>query len=93
VVQVTGSTGKTTIKEMIATVLSQNIMLALTALGLGSCYMGGLVLGCRVFKYKPLLRALDLPKGHAVHQALVLGTPTVQLKRMPERKRRKIRFR
>lgn len=55
--------------------------------------MGGLVLGCRVFKYKPLLRALDLPKGHAVHQALVLGTPTVQLKRMPERKRRKIRFR
>ena len=76
-----------------ATVLSHNIMMALTALGLGSCYMGGLVLGCRVFKYKPLLRALDLPKGHAVHQALVLGTPTVQLKRMPERKRRKIRFR
>ena len=76
-----------------ATVLSHNIMVALTALGLGSCYMGGLVLGCRVFKYKPLLRALDLPKGHAVHQALVLGMPTVQLKRMPERKRRKIRFR
>lgn len=75
-----------------ATVLSQNIMLALTARGLGSCYMGGLVLGCRVFKYKPLLRALDLPKGQAVHQALVLGTPTVQLKRMPERKQREIRF-
>lgn len=31
-----------------ATVLSHNIMMALTALGLGSCYMGGLVLGCRV---------------------------------------------
>lgn len=76
-----------------ATVLSQNIMLALTALGLGSCYMGGLVLGCRVFKYKPLLRSLPLPEGHAVHQALVLGTPTVQLKRMPERKRRETRFR
>lgn len=75
-----------------ATVLSQNIMLALTARGLGGCYMGGLVLGCRVFKYKPLLRALDLPKGQAVHQALVLGTPTVQLKRMPERKQREIRF-
>lgn len=76
-----------------ATVLSQNIMLALTALGLGSCYMGGLVLGCRAFKYKPLLRALHLPEGHAVHQALVLGAPTVQLRRMPERKRREIKFR
>lgn len=76
-----------------ATVLSQNIMLALTALGLGSCYMGGLVLGCRAFKYKPLLRALHLPEGHAVHQALVLGVPTVQLRRMPERKRREIKFR
>lgn len=76
-----------------ATVLSQNIMLALTAQGLGSCYMGGLVLGCRAFRYKPLLRSLHLPEGHAVHQALVLGTPTVQLKRMPERKRREIRFR
>lgn len=76
-----------------ATVLSQNIMLALTALGMGSCYMGGLVLGCRAFKYKPLLRALHLPEGHAVHQALVLGAPTVQLRRMPERKRREIKFR
>lgn len=76
-----------------ATVLSQNIMLALTAQGLGSCYMGGLVLGVRAFRYKPLLRALHLPEGHAVHQALVLGTPTVQLRRMPERKPRKIRFR
>ena len=76
-----------------AVIAAQNAVVAAEALGLGSCYMGGLVLGCRVFKYKPLLRALDLPKGHAVHQALVLGTPTVQLKRMPERKRRKIRFR
>lgn len=88
----TGSAAFQTARED-ATVISQNIMLALTALGLGSCYMGGLVLGCRAFKYKPLLRALDLPEGQAVHQALVLGTPTVQLKRMPERKRREIKFR
>lgn len=88
----TGPAASQTARED-ATVLSQNIMLALTALGLGSCYMGGLVLGCRIFKYKPLLRALDLPKGEAVHQALVLGAPTVQLKRMPERKSREIRFR
>lgn len=76
-----------------ATVISQNIMLALTALGHGGCYMGGLALGCRVFKYKPLLRALPVPEGHAVHQALVLGTPTVPIRRMPERKLREITFR
>ena len=76
-----------------ATVISQNIMLAMTSLGMGCCYMGGLVLGCRMLKYKPLLRALQLPEKQEVYQAFVLGIPSLQLKRMPERKRREITFR
>lgn len=76
-----------------ATVISQNIMLSMTALGLGGCYMGGLVLGCRTLKYRPLLQALQLPEGQEVYQAFVLGTPTAQLKHMPERRPREILFR
>ena len=76
-----------------ATVISQNIMLAMTSLGLGCCYMGGLVLGCRMLKYQPLLQALQLPEKQEVYQSFVLGAPTLQLRRMPERKRREITFR
>lgn len=51
------------------------MMLSMTSLGLESCYMGGLVLGCRMLKYKPLLKALQLPEGEKAYQAFFPGTP------------------
>lgn len=75
-----------------ANIAAQNIMMLAASLGLGSCYMGCITVGCNVLKYRPLIKALNLPKGTTVHQAMVIGYPTFKLKNMPDRKKREIKM-
>lgn len=73
-----------------STIISQNILLASSALNLGGCYMGCITVGCKLLKYKPLIKALKIPKGYFLSQALVIGHPSFQLANMPERNHKNI---
>lgn len=68
-----------------ASIMAQNILLGATSLNLGGCYMGCITTGCRELKYKPLLKTLNLPENYTVFQALILGYPSFQFNKMPER--------
>ena len=73
-----------------STIISQNILIASSALNLGGCYMGCITVGCKLLKYKPLIKALKIPKGYFLSQALVIGHPSFQLTNMPERNHKNI---
>ena len=70
--------------------LAEMILLASSALNLGGCYMGCITVGCKLLKYKPLIKSLKIPKGYFLSQALVIGHPSFQLTNMPERNHKNI---
>lgn len=65
--------------------------LAARALGLGGCW-AGLFMGA-ANAYPPLREALDLPEGHKVFAALMLGEPTYQYRRLPPRDELRVTWR
>ncbi len=62
--------------------------LAAHSYGLGSCWAGFLVQAAA--KYQPLIDALDLPEGHEVYTALMLGYPKFRYRHIPQRDEPKV---
>ena len=62
--------------------------LAAFSLGLGTCWLGYLMLAAR--DHPPLKTALDLPPGHEVHGAMVIGHPRYGYHRLPPREEAKV---
>ena len=65
--------------------------LAARALGAGGCW-AGLFMGA-ANAHPPLRDALDLPLGHKVFAALMLGWPTYRYRRLPPRNELEVRWR
>ena len=57
--------------------------LAAYAMGLGACWAGYFHFACG--SYKPLQEALNLPEGHQVHGAMMVGYPRHRFSRIPLR--------
>ena len=64
--------------------------LAAPAFGLGACWAG--YFNTAANNYLPLRKALDLPKSHDPHGAMMVGYPTYKFHRIPLRKENKIRW-
>ena len=60
------------------------IEIAAPALGLGTCWAGYFLRASQTFK--PLLKAVGLPEGHAIYGAVMLGYPKAEYHRIPARK-------
>ena len=65
--------------------------LAAHAHGLGTCWAGMLLTVAN--NYPPLLEALNLPNGHVLGGAMMLGYPKYKYRRLPKRKDAKIEWR
>ena len=65
--------------------------LAAHAHGLGTCWAGMLLTAAN--NYPPLLEALNLPDGHILTGAMMLGYPKYKYKQLPKRKDTKIEWR
>ena len=65
--------------------------LAAFSVGLGSCWAG--FFGAAAADYPPLVKALDLPEGHQVFGALMIGYPRHQYHRIPLRNKPAIMWR
>ncbi len=63
---------------------------AAPGLGLGCCWAG--LFKMAVKSWKPLLQFLDLPQGHHLHEALIIGYPKYVLQRVPPRKQPEIKW-
>ncbi len=61
------------------------IELAAPCMGIGTCWAGYFTRAA--LSYEPLQRALDLPEGHQVFGAVMLGYPKAKYYRIPQRKR------
>lgn len=64
---------------------------AATAYGLGGCWAGFFMGAAKV--HKPILEYLDLPDGHEVYAALILGYPKYKYNRIPPREEVRIDWR
>lgn len=62
--------------------------LAASIQGLGACWLGYMMHAAHY--YPPLLEALDLPKGHKVHGAMLLGYPSYKYRLIPPRDQAKV---
>ena len=60
------------------------IELAAPTMGIGTCWAGYFTTACQ--NYHPLPAALDLPQGHQVFGALMLGYPKAKYYRLPKRR-------
>ena len=60
------------------------------ALGLGSCWAG--LMEAAIFAGAPMLQLLGLPADRQFTGAIMLGYPTVQFHRLPDRKPLEIMF-
>ncbi len=58
--------------------------LAAYGYGLGSCWAGFLVQAIQ-HQYQPIIDALNLPEGHEVYTALMLGYPKFRYRHIPQR--------
>ena len=65
--------------------------LAALPFGLGGCWAGLFSMAANA--WKPLAECLDLPKGHQLHGALMIGYPKFRFPRMPTRKLPEIKWR
>jgi len=57
--------------------------LAALSLGLGCCWAGLFIMAAK--SWKPLGEFLDLPKGHQLHGAMMMGYPKYEFQRLPVR--------
>jgi nitroreductase/NAD-dependent dihydropyrimidine dehydrogenase PreA subunit len=64
------------------------IELAAPSLGLGTCWAGYFTTACQM--YEPLSAALQLPEGHQVFGAVMLGYPKAKYYRLPLRRQAEI---
>ncbi len=62
--------------------------LAANSYGMGSCWAGFLVQAAA--KYQPLIDAFNLPEGHKVYTALMLGYPKYRYRHIPQRDEPKV---
>lgn len=65
--------------------------LAAVSLGLGCCWAGLFMTAAT--KYPPLMEWLDLPEGHRIYGALMVGQPRFNYKRAPLRRKPSIAWR
>ncbi len=68
-----------------------SIEAAAGAFGLGACWAGFFMSAAT--EYQPILDYLDLPQGHNVYGALMLGYPKVRYYRIPPREPAKVTWR
>ena len=64
--------------------------LAASAMGIGGCWAGFFMRAAT--HYEPLQEVLDLPEGHHVYAALMLGYPKFRYQRIPTREKEKVRW-
>ncbi len=72
------------------TIAATTLELAASAMGIGGCWAGFFMEA--VSHYAPLKAALDLPEGHNVYAALMLGYPKFNYPRIPQRDEAKTRW-
>ena len=65
--------------------------LAAFSLGLGACWAG--YLGAAAAGFPPLIQALDLPEGHQVFGAMLVGHPRYHYHRIPRRNKPAVTWR
>ncbi|MEE4357784.1 MAG: nitroreductase family protein [Desulfococcaceae bacterium] len=71
-------------------IATTSLELAATAFGIGSCWAGFFIRAAK--HYKPMIDFLDLPEGHSVYAALMLGYPKFKYHRIPPRRKTGIRW-
>jgi len=71
-------------------IAAATLELMATAMGIGSCWAGFLMRGIK--NYQPLRAYLNLPEGHVVCAALMLGYPRFTYHRIPPRQAAKMRW-
>lgn len=64
--------------------------LAASAVGIGACWAG--IFMAAANDYPPLVEMLQLPKGHNVYGALMMGYPQIRYKSIPRRREAEIRW-
>ncbi len=65
--------------------------LASLSLGLGCCWAGLIKMG--IESWEPLRQFIDLPHGHQLHGAMMVGYPKYEFQRLPLRNHPKVRWR
>ena len=68
-----------------------NCSLMAHSLGLGSCFAGFVHIGANADK--KIKQWLDIPKGHEVYGAMIVGHPDIQYRRLVERKKPDVQWR
>jgi len=71
------------------TIAPTTVELAAHALGVEACWAGFFMRAAT--SHQPLINALDLPPGHTVHAALMLGMPRFRYRRVPPRHEPRLR--
>ncbi|BCS96622.1 nitroreductase [Desulfoluna limicola] len=72
------------------TIAMTTLELAASAMGIGGCWAGFFMGAAQ--QYGPLEAYLDLPEGHHVYAALMLGYPKFSYQRIPAREGEKVRW-
>ncbi len=72
------------------TIAMTTLELAASAMGIGGCWAGFFMGAAN--NYVPLEEYLDLPEGHNVYAALMLGYPKFSYQRIPAREGEKVRW-
>jgi nitroreductase/NAD-dependent dihydropyrimidine dehydrogenase PreA subunit len=73
-----------------ANIWATNTTIYAKTLGLGSCFIGFIVKAME--RNKGLRKEMDIPKGHKVYAALILGYPKVKYKNETSRERPAVKF-
>lgn len=68
-----------------------HIEAAAPAFGLGGCWAGFFMTAAQ--QYQPLVDVLELPQGHRVYGALMLGVPRFSYRRIPPRQELQVQWR
>lgn len=71
-----------------AVIATTTLELAASAVGLGACWAGFFMVAAKT--HAPILEFLNLPEGHVVHGALMLGYPAPTYHRIPARDSAKV---
>jgi len=74
-----------------ADLAAQTTALLAPALGLGTCY-SGIVTACFAGLYPGIGRLIPIPRGYAVHNALLVGYPRRTYVSVPNRKKRNVTY-
>jgi nitroreductase/NAD-dependent dihydropyrimidine dehydrogenase PreA subunit len=73
-------------------IAATTLELAAFSRGVGACWAGFFMIAC-AHGHKPLLDLLELPAGHKIHAALMMGMPKHGFRRVPARRALKLKKR